>query len=330
MNRSIPARLCSAVLSVALVLAAATAAVAVHASDFPTRPLRIIVPLGQGSGTDSTTRFIADRLGSVLGQPVIVENRPGADMLIGMQTLLNAPADGYAMVVTTPTSMVINPLFNKSLPYDPQRDIRPLTTATRGAGVLVTGPGTTFRSLADAVAASRQAPGTVSMGYYGLYYRLGGLSLEQMAGVRFNNIPYKAAGPIFNDLMNGSVDMALMEVGSSLPLIRAGKLRALAVGGRQRHADLPEVPTMRESGFPEYDVTGWFGLGVRTQTPEPIARTLEEALRKVVTDPQFRAYVAQNGNSEVVGGSGQDAAAMIAADRARYAPLIGALGGAPR
>lgn len=330
MKSSMLVRLCSGTLSCVFALFALLAAFAARADEFPSRPLRLIVPLGQGSGTDSVTRFIAARLRGVLGQPAIVENRPGGDMVIAVQDLLNAPADGYTILVTTTTSMVINPLFNKSLPYDPQRDIRPLTTITRGAGLLVTGVGTKFKSLSDVIAAAHEAPKTVSMAYYGLYYRLGGLSLEQMAGVKFNSVPYKAAGPVFIDLMNGTIDVALMEVGSSLPLIRSGKLRALAVGGRDRHVDLPNVPTVRESGFPDYDVTGWFGFGVRSQTPEPVARKLEAALRKVIAEPQFRAFVAQRGNSEVIGGSGEQAAAMISAERARYEALVKTLDGAAR
>lgn len=302
-----------------------------YADDYPSRPMRIIVPLGQGSGADTTTRYIAERLNSVLGQPAIVENRPGADMLIGVQSLLNAPADGYSLMLLTPSSMVINPVINKSLPYDPQRDIRPLVAVSRGMAVMVTSTNSRFKTLSDVIAEARKAPKSVSLANYGQHYRLGGLLLERMAGVKFNHIPYKGASQVVTDLMGGSVDVSMIDAGGALPLIRAGKLRPLAVTGRERLAELPNVPSMRESGLPDFDLYAWIGFGVSSKTPEPIARKLEAALLTITAHPDFRAYVAQQGGgAEVISAPGKQLATMISAERSRYEALAKTLDGAAR
>ncbi|KDP83886.1 MULTISPECIES: Bug family tripartite tricarboxylate transporter substrate binding protein [Cupriavidus] len=321
MKFSLPLRLLGFGLAISM-LAPALAAPAASADSFPSRPLRFIVPLTQGSGSDTVTRFVADQVGKELGQPGIVENRAGADTLIAVQSMLNAPADGYSILLITPSSMVINPLVHDSLPYDPQRDIRPLASAIRSTSVLVTGAGSGFKTFGDVLGAARKKARSVSMANYSYHYRLGGLQMQQMAGVEFNHIPYKGASQVQSDLMGGSVDVALLDVGGALPLIRAGKLRPLAVTGKARHPELPAVPTVRESGLPNYELSVWIGFGVSSKTPEPIAHKLEMALLKVIDKPEFKDFAARTAYADVIGQSGKQMATMIGAETVRYRQLV--------
>lgn len=284
--------------------------------------VRLIVPLGPGSGADNITRFMAPRLAAALGQPTIVENKPGADMLIAVQSLLGAPPDGQTLLLITPSSVVINPVVMKDLPYDSQRDIRPVIGLTRGESLLAASATGRFKSLADVLEAARAKPGAVSVANYGHYYRLGTVQLQRAAGVEFTHVPYKGASQAANDLIGGSVDLALTDLGGSLPLIRSGKLRPLATTGLTRSRDLPDVPTIAELGFPGYSQYVWIGFGVHGKTPDAVAQRLEAALQEVVAQPEFKAFIAANGNAEIIGLDGRRTAALISSEMARYRELV--------
>lgn len=289
---------------------------------FPFAPLRFIVPVGPGSSADSSTRYIAERIGRMLGQPAIVENRPGADFLIGVQALLAAPPDGHTLMLISQTSMVVNPIIHKNLPYEPLRDIRPLVASVGAAATLVTGARSRFRSVADVLAAARQAPRTVSMGYYGQFYRVGGLMMEDMGKVRFSHVPYKSPPQEISDLIGGSLDVAFIDTGAALPLVRSGQLRALAVSSLSRQADLPDVPTLHESGLRGFDLFIWIGYGVSAKVPEARAQALQAALGRVMAQPDFRSFSARNGNMRVLATPGQELAQRIAAESARFRDLL--------
>ncbi len=310
------------ILGLGLACAALAWGPAGAADNYPSRPLRFIVPLTQGSGSDSVTRFVAERVGMALGQPAIVENRPGADTVIAVQSLLNAPADGYSVLMISPSAMVINPLVHASLPYEPKRDIRPLAAAIRATSVLVTGPASQYRSFVDLLAAARKTPRSVSLANYSYHYRLGGLQMQQMSGVEFNHIPYKGASQVQSDVMGGAVDAALLDLGGALPLIRAGKLRPLAVTSKARHPELASVPTVAESGIPGYELTVWIGFGVSSKTPEPIAAKLEAALLQAINSPAFKTFAATTAYADVLGLPGRQMSQMIDAERIRYGALV--------
>ncbi|MDE2453227.1 MAG: tripartite tricarboxylate transporter substrate binding protein, partial [Burkholderiales bacterium] len=301
-------RLC---LALCAGLLCATALQSAHAQPFPSRAIRFIVPIGAGSGSDTITRLAAKLVAAQLGQPAFVENRPGGDTIIAVQTLLNSPADGYSILMISPSSVVINPVVTEKLPYDAQRDIRPLTGALRSAAVLVTGSGSAFKNFGDVIAAARKSPKSVSMASYGQHYRLGGLMMQQMAGVEFNAVTYKSPAQVQTDLIGGTVDLALLDIGGALPLITAGKLRALAVTGRDRHPQLAAVPTVRESGLPNYDLYVWIGFGINAKTPEPVAQKLEAALLEAMNQPEFRTYVTQTAGADLFTVSGKDLTALI-------------------
>ncbi len=299
-------------LLAALILAAplAPAAHAQSADNYPSKALRFIVPLGPGSGADTNTRALADGFQKLTGQPAIVENRPGADLILGTTTALNAPADGYTVVLITPSAPIINPLFQKNLPYKPE-DIRPILHLTNNVGTLVTAMDSRFNSLQDVLDEARKAPGTVSIGLYGNTYRLGARILAKEAGVQLNDIPYKGFGPTINDVIGRTVDVALVDLGGALPLIQAGKLKALALGSDKRLDIAPDVPTIAESGFPGYSLYIFVGYGIHANTPEPIARKLEGLLQQVAQDQTFRDGLTSHAGTLFVGSPGAPFAGFI-------------------
>jgi tripartite-type tricarboxylate transporter receptor subunit TctC len=317
-------RIVRKLLTAVAIPAVLACALPAHAETFPSRSVRIVLPIGPGSSGDTVARYVAERLGNALGQSVVVENRPGADALVAVQSVLNAPADGYSVLLLTP-SMVAGPLMNKAAKYDAQHDLRPLTMIYRASAVLVTAANSKYASLADILAAARAAPGSVSMANYGNTYRVGGILLGQQANLMFNHVSYKGFSQASADVIGGAVDSALVDGSAALPLVQAGKLRALASTARERLADLPSVPTLRESGLADYELYVWVGLAVRSQTPDAISQRLERELIKIMATPDFRAFVARLGSAEVLGFTGSQAAKELARETERYRKAIGSI-----
>lgn len=301
-----------------------------HAETWPSRPIRFLVPLGPGSSADTSARLLAKLTGEELGQSIIVENKPGADSLVAVQALLAAPADGYTMLMISPSSMILNPLTNSATNYDPQRDLRPVAGMMRVGALLVTGGDSRFQTLADVLAAAKQAPGSVSMGSYSAYYRLGALRMQQMAGVTFNQVAYKTAAPLQADLIGGTIDVAMVDVGGATPLIASGKLRPLAVAGKDRLKVMPAVPTVSEGGVKQYELVGWTGIGVAGKTPEPVAQAIEAALIKAMKRPEYVRFVTENVGAEVFAVPGKELRALVDVDTAHYRPFAQQLQAAQR
>lgn len=286
------------------------------------KPVRFIIPLGPGSGTDSATRTLADIYGAMTGKVTVAENRPGGDMVIAVQTLLNAPADGTSILYLTPTSVVINPVLRSDLPYDVQRDIKPVAWISRGFAVMVVSGDSPYRSLADLVTAAKADPGKLVFANYGHHYRLGAVSLENATGTKFTHVPYKGASQANNDVIGGAVDVHVTDIGGALPLIQSGKLRAIAVTGDTRHPYLPEVPTIAESGYPDFNLYVWTGFAVHGKTPDSVAKKIEEDLLKAIKSEKFAQYSKEQGGSEVTAKSGEALAAHIASETKRYRDLV--------
>ncbi|NYT63563.1 tripartite tricarboxylate transporter substrate binding protein [Alcaligenaceae bacterium] len=299
-------------LLAALLLAAplAPAAHAQSADNYPAKAMRFIVPLGPGSGADAHTRALADGFQRLTGQPAVVENRPGADLILGTTTALNAPADGYTLMLITPSAPVINPLVLKKLPYKPE-DIRPVLHLSNNVGTLVTAGDSRFNSLQDVLDEARKAPGTISIGLYGNTYRLGARTLAKAAGIQFNDIPYKGFGPTVTDVIGSTVDVALVDLGGALPLIESGKLKALAVGSDKRLDIVPNIPTIAESGFPGYSLYIFVGYAIHADTPEPIALKLEDLLQQVAQEQSFQDVLAKHAGTLFVGSRGKPFAEFI-------------------
>lgn len=274
--------------------AGATASVGAHADDaYPTRPIKVIVPFTPGSGSDSSARFFGERITKYLGQGMVVENRPGANGIIALQAIKTLPADGYAVLLASNSPIAVNPLVLKNLPYDPVTDIKPVFGLSRGMNVVLVSNKSPFKTLGDLLAAARNKPLTLAT--YSAGYELAGQWLAQVSGSKFTNVPYKGQGQIMTDVIGDQVDFALVDSSGALELIAGGKLRALAVSGETRHPNLPNVPTIRESGFPDYVTYSWTSFYVRAQTPDKTVNTLAAALQKVMDSDEARDYMRDRG-----------------------------------
>jgi tripartite-type tricarboxylate transporter receptor subunit TctC len=300
----------------ALLASALGAAVPARASDYPSRGLRLVLPVGTGGGGDTLGRAIADQLSSHVKQPVVVENKPGADGLIAMQALLTAPADGYTMLLIGPQPMVFNPLLRSNLPYKPT-DLVPLIGVSRSWTVMITGPNSKFSSFAELAAAMRKEPEAVSLGTSGLSYQVASTLLGTKLGGRFRHVSYKTFPQILNDLLGGVLDVALVDTTPVVPLASAGKLRVLATASKERQPTLPGVPTVRDGGI-DFDFALWTALAVRAGTPPDVVRKLEAELRKALTGPELREFVAKLGTTQLSPVSGSEIAAEVASGLSRF------------
>jgi tripartite-type tricarboxylate transporter receptor subunit TctC len=260
--------------------------------DFPNRPLRVIVPFGAGSSSDTNARFVADKLGPLLGQPVLVENKPGASGVIGLQAAKNLPADGYTIVQASISPMTVNPVVIKDLPYDPVKDFKALFGMARGMNVVLVSNESKFRTLVELIAASRQKP--LSVGTFSAGYHIAAEWLATEAGVKFVNIPYKGQGQIMTDIMGNQLDFAVADLAGSVPLLSSGKIRALAVSGETRHANFPAIPSVKET-YPNYVQYSWNSFYVRSQTPDDVTARLSEALKKIMATPEGKDLMTRSG-----------------------------------
>ena len=288
-----------------------------QAPAFPNKTVRFIVGLGPGSGADTGTRFVAERFSKITGQPAVVENRTGADQVIAVQNLLQAPPDGHTLLYISPSPMVLTPLLNPATPYDPLRDMRPLVYMGRGQAVIVTGANSRFKTLQDVLTEARAKPESVRMSNYGHHYRIGGLSLQKATGAVFNHVTYKRAAQANNDVISGDIDVAITDTGGAMPLIEGGKLRPLAVTGPNRHQFLPNVATVKELGI-QYELIVWTGFAASAKIPDAAAQKLEEILLSIIKGPEYKEYNDKQGGGEIVAGSGAMLRALIEAETARY------------
>jgi len=275
-------------------IAAVTAAGQAVAA-YPDRPIHIVVPFTAGSGSDSSSRFYGRALGGLLGQSVIVDNKPGANGIIGLQYVKQQPADGYTVLLASNSPMTVNPVVFKNLPYDPASDFRPISGLDRSMNVWVVPMASPLKSVGDIVGAQQKTGQPLSVGTYSAGYQLASAWFARLAGIGFNDISYKGQAQIMSDIIGSQLDMAVVDLSGALPLIQQHKMRALAVSGEQRHRDLPDVPTLRESGYPDYVQYSWVSFYVRTQTPDDVVARLTEAMRQVLAMPETKIYMDPRG-----------------------------------
>lgn len=270
-------------------------------STFPDRPIRIVVHVTAGSGSDAATRFVGERLSRVLGQPVVVENRPGAGGVVAVNAVRTAPADGYTMLMTSISTLSVNPVVVKDLPYDPIRDLRPISGLIRTTSAIVVGAGSPHRSFQDLVQAGKAAAkGPLPFAHYAPGYRLAVEWLADLTGMKVTEVPYKGASAMLPDVIEGRLEFAITDLGGVEQLVRGGRLRLLAVSSEQRQPDYPDVPTVAELGYREWVNYPWTALHVRAETPDEVAARLSDAMRKVLAMPEVKAFAQKTAGTDLM------------------------------
>ena len=309
-----------------LALAAATLALSFSAlalaQDYPNKPIKIIVPFPAGQASDSIARLVGEQLGKSLGQPVVVENKPGAGGNIGSDMGAKAPADGYTLTMATAALPISKNVYPK-LPFDPERDFSPITLMTITPLVLVARPSLPVDSVAALVDAARKAPGRLSFASSGIgtSHQLSGELLKALANIDLLHVPYKGSAPAHVDLMGGTVDVMFDNIVPVTPHIKAGKLKALAVTTKLRAPTLPDVPTMAESGYPNFEAVAWFGLLAPAGTPPAIVERLNKEVNAILKSPEMTARLGNLG-ALVVGNSTEEFRQFFAAEVRKWAPVV--------
>jgi len=260
-----------------------------QAENYPTRPISVVIPFTAGGASDVIGRYLGERLSKTLGQPMVVENKPGASGSIAVMAVKNAPADGYTVLLASSSPAAVNPAIMKDLPYDIDKDLKPVSGLTRVMNMFVVPAASPFRTLQDLVDASTKGR-DLSVGTYSEGYRLAVAWFGMLSGGSFTNIPYKGGSQMFADLMGGQLDWAFADVAGVSPLVRSGQLRALAVTGDSRHENFPDIPTVRESGYEDYVNYAWTSYYVRSETPDAIVRKLEKAVHEVLASDDAAAF----------------------------------------
>ena len=311
--------LCSIIVSTSMVTASV-----VQAADYPTRPIKLVVPYAAGGPTDVLARLIADYLGKDLKQTVIVENKPGAQGAIGAEMVARAEPDGYTLFVTAASIIVLNPLLYKKLPYDPVKDLRVLSVMTDLPVVMEVHPSVPAKTVAEFVAYAKANPGKLNFGSAGTggTVHLAGEMFKQITGVEMTHIPYKGAGPALQDLLGGNIQVMFDTLSTALPPVKGGLLRPLGVSSAQRSPDLPDVPTVAESGYPDYLVSVWFGVAAQAKLPDDIADKISAGLNRAMGDDAFRASLEKIGFPVLRPRSAAEIKQFIDDDRARWSKVI--------
>jgi tripartite-type tricarboxylate transporter receptor subunit TctC len=308
-------------LTLAAMLAAAPFA---HAVDYPTRPIKLIVPYAAGGPTDVLGCLIGDYLGRDLKRAVIIENKAGAQGAIGADAAAHAEPDGYTLFFPAGSIIVLNPMLYKKLPYDPEKDFRILGLITELPVVMEVHPSLPVKTVAEFVAYAKQNPGKLNFGSAGTggTIHLAGEMFKQMAGIEMTHVPYKGAGPALTDLLSGNIQLMFDGLGTALPPIKAGLLKPLAVSSAERIADLPDVPTLAESGYPDYRVSVWYGVAAPAKVPDEVAQKISASLERALTDEVFRAALDKAGFPPLRPRNADANKAFIDADRARWSAVI--------
>jgi len=316
-----PHRLLLLVQGAAFALAAALAPAATAA--YPDKPIRLIVPYAPGGTTDVLGRALAEQLRKELGQPVIVDNKPGGNTGIGAQALAGSPPDGYTLLLATAATVILNPLLNAKLAYDPAQLV-PVARVAVTPLVIVTRADAPMRTLADLVAKAKAQPGQLNYGSTGIgsSLHLAGELLQIETGTQMVHVPYKGSAPALTGLLGGETHLLFDAIGSSMPLIEGGKLKPLAVTSAQRLPLLASVPTVAESGYPQYEVSTWFGIVVPKSTPEEVVARLSTVLSAVVRDKGFRTQFEALGMIVPEPAKPADFRAYIAAESVKWGAVI--------
>ena len=302
------------------------ASAALGQDKYPSRSVRIIVPTPPGGPVDVVARLVAQSLATSLGQSVVVDNRPGAGNTIGSREAARAEPDGYTLHYSSVSGLVLAPMLHKDPGYDPIKRFAPIAAVATTSIILVVHPSFPAKSVKELVDYAKANPGKInfSSGGIGVLPHLIGEMFKARADVNIVHVPYKGGGPSIQDLVAGNVQMTFEGTGVLLPLIAAGKLRALAVTSAQRNPAIPDIPTMVESGFPDFVTGGWTGLLGPASLPAPIVGKLNTAVNEGLKTPEMKAALAKF-RADPLGGTPAEFGAMIKADIAKWEPVVKSL-----
>lgn len=275
----------------------AQTAASAPAGAYPSKPIRLIVPFPPGGGTDILSRLVATKLTEQAKWTVLADNKAGAGGTIGITEAVKAVPTGYDLVMGQKDNLVIGPWLYKNLPWDPTKDLTAVAHVAYTPVIIVTNANSKFKTLADVVAAAKASPGTVTYGSpgNGTSIHLAGDLFEKAAGIKLSHIPYKGSNPALMDALAGNVDLLLSSVPSAMAQIKSGKLRALAVTSAKRSSSLPDVPTVAESGFKDFDVSTWYGVFAPAGTPAAVVTTLNTEINKLLATPDMKAAIQAQG-----------------------------------
>src|SRR5881296_570333 len=304
-------------------LALAAFAAAAPAQDYPAKPIRMIVPFPPGGGTDIAARTIADKLSEDVKWTFVVENKPGAGGNLGVEQAVKSPADGYTLVIGQTSNLAINPTLYAKLPYDSLKDLSPVALIVSAPVVFVVAANSRYASLGDLLAAAKRDPGGITFASpgNGTVSHLAGELLQRAAGVKLTHVPYKGASQALTDTLGGQVQSFMSSVPSALSQIRAGRLRAIAVTSANRAQELPDAPTIAESGYGGFEANTWYGLLAPAGTPVPIVATLNAEVNRALRTPEVRGRLAAEGG-DALGGSPEQFASFLRAEHAKWSRVV--------
>src|SRR4051812_24826620 len=301
-----------------------------QAQNFPARPITLVIPFAPGGSTSIVGRGIADKMSELLGEKIIIDNRPGAGGTVGTRAVAKSDPDGYTLILGYTGTLAIGPSLYKNVGYDPRKDFAPIGMIGNAPNSLVVNPSFPAKTLAELIAYAKANPGTVNSGAAGAgtASHITGEYFASAAGIKLVHIPYKGTGPALTDLLGGHIPMAFAPIPASHPNVSAGKLRALAVTSTVRSGLMPDVPTMAEAGLPGFDASLYYGLAAPAGTPRPIIDKLNKALREALASDEVKRQLGADG-TEITPGSPEDYAELIDKDEKKWSQLLKASGVAP-
>ena len=304
------------------------AARAETADQYPSRPVRIIVPQAAGSGVDLQARLLAQKLGEMWGKQIVVEDRPGANAIIGTEYVAKSSPDGYTLVYSPITSVTTNVFIYKKLPYDPLRDLAPITQTTANPMGALASPASGIKSIKDLVERAKASPGKINYGSFGIgnLTHLMGLLLSTAAGIEMTHVPYKGQTPEMTDLMSGQIPVGFTTMAGAAGFVQSGKLTLIATFGDKRDDQFPDTPTVAEQGYPSVVVAGWSGICAPAGVPKPIIDKLHGGLVKVLAMSDVKATLAAQGSPAVSSRTPEDFGRFIKSEMDKFHPVITAAG----
>jgi len=306
-----------------LLLASLAPAALAQGSDWPAKPIRLVVTFPPGGSSDAAARIVAPRLAERLGQPVVVDNRPGAGGGIGLELVAKSPADGYTIVLASAGGLTANPSLYKKLNYDPVRDFAPITLFGTSPFVLLASPSLPVSTVADLLRLARAEPGRLSYasGGNGTAMHLSGELLKSMGRVHIVHIPYRGSGPALLAVAGGETQLAIADITTAAAQIKSGRVKAVGVLNKERSPLAPEIPSLNESGLPGYDAAGWFGILGPAATPAPVVQRLNAEITAVLRLSEVRERFATAG-LEPLPSTPEDMVALMKTEAAKWARVI--------